>query len=296
LTVGSHTIKAVYGGSSSFESSSASLTQVVLSLLASDNVLTCAPNPAAYGATVTCTATVSGSSSTPTGTVTFYDGSTALGTATLSSGVATYSTSALSVGSHTITAVYAGTAPYATSTSNAVDEIILSTFSLSVSPTARTVYTGEAADSTVTITPGSGFTLDVTLTCSGAPSSATCSLTPSTVSGGSGTSKLVVQTTAPSQTAASASYRPGSGAWTILAGLLLLFVPKTLRQHGGWFMGLLLTVALAAGVLTGCSSSGTLGGGTPAGSYTVTVTGTAADGTITLTQTATFAVTVKSLF
>lgn len=296
LTVGSHTIKAVYGGSSSFESSSASLTQVVLSLLASSTVLTCAPNPAAYGATVICTATVSGSSPTPTGTVTFYDGSTALGTAALSSGVATYSTSTLSVGSHTITAVYAGTAPYATSTSNAVDEIILSTFSLSISPTSRTVYTGESANYTVTVTPGSGFTLDVALTCSGAPSNTTCSLTPSTVSGGSGTSKLVVQTTAPSQAAASASYRPGSGTWTILAGFLLLFVPKRLRRHGGWLMGLLLTVALAAGALTGCSSSGTLAGGTSAGIYTITVTGTAADGTITLTQTATVAVTVKSLF
>jgi hypothetical protein len=269
---------------------------VVLSLLASSTVLTCAPNPAAYGATVICTATVSGSSPTPTGTVTFYDGSTALGTAALSSGVATYSTSTLSVGSHTITAVYAGTAPYATSTSNAVDEIILSTFSLSISPTSRTVYTGESANYTVTVTPGSGFTLDVALTCSGAPSNTTCNLTPSTVSGGSGTSKLVVQTTAPSQAAASASYRPGSGTWTILAGFLLLFVPKRLRRHGGWLMGLLLTVALAAGALTGCSSSGTLAGGTSAGIYTITVTGTAADGTITLTQTATVAVTVKSLF
>ena len=77
LTVGSHTIKAVYGGSSSFESSSASLThKVVLSLLASNTALTCSPNPAAYGVTVTCTATVTGSSNTPTGTVTFYDGST----------------------------------------------------------------------------------------------------------------------------------------------------------------------------------------------------------------------------
>lgn len=296
LTVGSHTIKAVYGGSSSFESSSASLTQVVLSLLASDTALTCSPNPAAYGATVTCTATVTGSSTTPTGTVTFYDGSTALGTATLSSGVATYPTSTLSVGSHLITAVYAGTAPYATSTSNAVDEIILSTFSLSVSPTSRAVYTGEAADYTVTVTPGSGFTLDVALTCSGMPSNTTCGLMPSTVSGGSGASKLVVQTTAPSQTTVSASNHPNRSVWTLLAGILLLCAPRRWRRRGGWSIWLLLTLALSAGVLNGCSSSGTLAGGTAAGNYTITVTGTAVDGTITLTQTATAAVTVKSLF
>ncbi len=60
---------------------------------------------------MTFTATVSANSpgsGTPTGTVTFMDGSTSLGTGTLSGGVATFSISTLPVGSHSITGVYSG--------------------------------------------------------------------------------------------------------------------------------------------------------------------------------------------
>lgn len=89
---------------------------------------------------------------------------------------------------------------------------------------------------------------------------------------------------------------PGGRAWPLLAGILLLFVPLGWRRSRGWLAGLLLTAALAAGGLSGCGGSGTLTGGTPAGSYTVMVTGTATDGSITLTETATVPATVKSLF
>ena len=65
-------------------------------------------NPAAVAQPVTFTATVSSSVGTPTGTVTFWDGTTQLGAGTLASGVATYATSALPVGAHAITAQYSG--------------------------------------------------------------------------------------------------------------------------------------------------------------------------------------------
>lgn len=297
LTVGTHVIKAAYSGdASNGAATSNTVSQVVMTTYSTTSTLTCSPNPASYGATVTCTDVVAAGSGTPSGTVTFYDGTSTFGTGTLSSGIATYSTRTLAVGSHTITAGYAGLNAYVTSTSNSVTEIIISTFSLSAAPTSRTVYTGEAASYTMSVTPGSGFALDVTLTCSGAPSDTTCSLTPLTVSSGSGTSKLVVQTTAPSQITTTASYRSKNHAWPLLAGLLLLFVPRQLRRRGGWFIGLLLTVALTAGALSGCCSSSSLSGGTPTGTYTVTVTGTATDGTITLTKTATVTMKVESLF
>jgi hypothetical protein len=59
---------------------------------------------------VTFTATVSltSSSGTPTGTVTFKDGSTTLGSSPLSGGSASYSTSSLATGGHSISAVYSG--------------------------------------------------------------------------------------------------------------------------------------------------------------------------------------------
>ena len=56
----------------------------------------------------TSTATVTGSSGTPTGTVTFKDGATVIGTVALSGGGATLTTALLTTGSHSITAEYGG--------------------------------------------------------------------------------------------------------------------------------------------------------------------------------------------
>jgi hypothetical protein len=47
-------------------------------------------------------------SGTPTGTVTFYDGTKAIGTATLVNGLAKFTISTLARGTHSITAVYNG--------------------------------------------------------------------------------------------------------------------------------------------------------------------------------------------
>jgi len=55
---------------------------------------------------------------TPTGTVTFKDGSSTLGTGTLdSSGQAMFTTSTLTVGSHSITASYGGDTTFKEGTS-----------------------------------------------------------------------------------------------------------------------------------------------------------------------------------
>ena len=67
---------------------------------------------AAYGSSVTFTATVSALNFVPSGTVTFEDGSAVLGTATLFNGVATLSTSTLAVGSHQIIAVFNGSSEF----------------------------------------------------------------------------------------------------------------------------------------------------------------------------------------
>ena len=98
--------------------------------------VTSSPNPSSSGQSVTFTANVSGSSGTPTGKVTFYDGSIPLGNGTLSSSNATFATSALSVGSHSITGVYSGDSKYAGATSSALAQTVngLST-STSVSST-----------------------------------------------------------------------------------------------------------------------------------------------------------------
>jgi hypothetical protein len=81
-------------------------------------------NPSSYGQAVTFTATVTATSGTPTGTVTFADNGTAIGTGTLSGGVASFTTSTLATGSHAITASYAGNATFAASTSPALTQTV----------------------------------------------------------------------------------------------------------------------------------------------------------------------------
>jgi hypothetical protein len=82
--------------------------------------VTSSKNPSEVGQAVTFTASVSAGGATPTGAVTFNDGGVAIGQATLASGTASFTTSALKLGSHSITAVYAGNAGSASSTSSAL--------------------------------------------------------------------------------------------------------------------------------------------------------------------------------
>lgn len=136
LTVGSHSITAVYGGDGNFTgSTSAALSQVVTKA-STTTVLISSINPSVSGKSVTFTATVSSPGSIPTGKVQFLNGTTSLATVTLSSGVAKYSTSALPAGTNVITAAYQGDANHNTSTSAPVNQVVLvaTTTTLASSP------------------------------------------------------------------------------------------------------------------------------------------------------------------
>jgi hypothetical protein len=86
--------------------------------------LTSSLNPATVGKPVTFTATITGNGGTPTGTVTFLDGTTIIGSATLSTGTGSLTISTLTVGVHPITAVYSGSANFAPSTSAVLSQSI----------------------------------------------------------------------------------------------------------------------------------------------------------------------------
>jgi hypothetical protein len=73
-------------------------------------------NPSISGTSVSFTATVN-AATTPTGSVTFYDGANTLGTVGLTGNQAVYTTSSFTVGTHSITAIYSGDTTYAGSTS-----------------------------------------------------------------------------------------------------------------------------------------------------------------------------------
>jgi N-acetylneuraminic acid mutarotase len=293
--VGSYSVTAAYGGSATdLPSTSSPAVAVTVAPAATTTTLSAAPNPAAFGATVTFSATVSSKTAIPAGSISFFDGKTLLGTAELQGGAASYATGALSAGSHTVTAVYIPAAGFAASISNTVVEVInAADFSIAAAPAAQTVYTGEAAGYTVTITPGSGFNLDVALSCSQLPANTSCAFTPSTVSGGNGSSTLVVQTTAPSQSAKASGFTKGIGA-TALAGLLLLFLPLRFRKHPLMLFAL-VAVGIATG-MSGCGGSGSLHGGTPVGQQTVSITAIASNGAQAITHHAQVTLNVKSLF
>jgi hypothetical protein len=88
-------------------------------------VVTSSVNPSLVGQSVTFTATVTASTGTPTGVVTFFDGTTPLGTGTLNgSGVATFTISTLSLGDHSITAFYNGDVKDGTSTSTVLTQTV----------------------------------------------------------------------------------------------------------------------------------------------------------------------------
>src|SRR5450432_1403569 len=84
-------------------------------------VVASSANPAAFGASVKFTATVT--PSTATGTVTFKDGTTTLGTGAISAGKATFTTT-LAVASHSITGAYGGDTNLNSSVSAALAQVI----------------------------------------------------------------------------------------------------------------------------------------------------------------------------
>ena len=124
LALGTHNITAIYSGVAYFtNSASSALTEKIANSTTAK--VASSKNPSMFGQSVTFTATVTHTGTgTPTGTVTFKNGATVLGSGTLSSGKATFATAALTVATHMITAVYAGTPDFASSTSPALSQVV----------------------------------------------------------------------------------------------------------------------------------------------------------------------------
>jgi X-X-X-Leu-X-X-Gly heptad repeat protein len=183
-----HNIKAVYTNTDGdFIGSSGTLGQTV-NPAPTSTIVTSSVNPSIVGQSVTFTATVANiagtgiSTATPTGSVQFMDGSSPLGTPkTLSSlGTATLATSALTAGTHPITAVYTNIdGNFRGSTSTSVIQVVQD-FSITATPSAQTIPSGHQAIYSITVTPISGLTGTIALSCSGAPPNSTCSVSPST--------------------------------------------------------------------------------------------------------------------
>jgi hypothetical protein len=137
LTVGTHSITAVYSGDATNNGSTSSVLSQVVNGAASTTSIGTTLNPSTAGTSVTFTATVTATA--PTGTVNFKDGANSIsGCATVAlagSGnvrTAQCATGALSVGTHSITAVYSGDANNAGSTSSTLSQVVNSSSGTSI--------------------------------------------------------------------------------------------------------------------------------------------------------------------
>ncbi|HEY7315175.1 MAG TPA: Ig-like domain-containing protein [Gemmataceae bacterium] len=157
LSSGSHAITAVYGGDSTFMASSASITETIgqASGAGSSVSLSASTTPALLNQSVTLTATVMGMGGTPTGSVTFFDGTTVLGTASLSvvngQAKATLTTSTLGLGSNDIVAVYSGDGTFAGSATSMMLPVNQGGTSTSLTSSANPSPAGQNVTFTATV-------------------------------------------------------------------------------------------------------------------------------------------------
>jgi hypothetical protein len=160
-------------------------------------------------------------------------------------------------------------------------------FALASTPTNQTIMPGAQAVYTINVSSVSGaFPNAVTLACSNVPATTTCSIaTTSLTPGANGaTTQLTISTTA-ATTARNWPHLPGSPPNALppllLASLLAVLAGiwstrrRPLRRAAA--SCLLFTALLAMSLMTACGAGGfplPKAGGTPAGFYTITVTGT----------------------
>jgi hypothetical protein len=160
LSVGTHNITAVYSGDSNYGRATSNVVQQQVNKAAASVALSADVNPSNVDQPVKFTAVVTSQAGTPTGTITFQDGTSALGIMPLNSGAAVLTTSALAAGSHSITAVYSGNPDIQGRTSNVLVQGVL--FPAVATITSSNPNPSKAMDTVV-------FNVTVTSTGGGTP-------------------------------------------------------------------------------------------------------------------------------
>jgi hypothetical protein len=247
---------------------------------------------------------------TPTGTVTYYDGTTKLGSELVGTELSGVN---LSTGTHSLTATYTGDTHFNPNTSLAVSVSVTTpppppTPDFTFTSNASTLQVTKGRSGTLTFTAATNSTLagSVTFACSGLPSESTCAFSPAslTLADSASASSTMTITTTPASSAVkkSASGSPSLPFGAVAtASLILVCLP---RKRLTRYLPVILLGVLAFGgliALTGCGGGGTkvttptgpVDPGTPQGTSSVTVTATAVAGSTTVTHTSTIALTVQ---
>lgn len=301
VEAGVHSISAIYSGDTTTVGSTSNAVTQTVTAISTTTALSSTPNPSLNGQSVTLTATVSGtpfSANVPQqiGSVTFFDGASSLGTVPVSRGdfgfpfSAALSVSSLTVGTHSITAAYGNSPYFSPSVSLIVQQVVNGNLNLNVANGAQnsaTIAAGNTAQYMLTI-GGAGFSGPVTLSCNGAPTGATCSVTPASLTvSATNTTALNVSVGTTSRSSAFLLRHVGLSPW-LWAGVLFCLVGLSFSK--GKVKRFMAWALFATLVIVGCGggSSSTNGGGsnlasggsgngsanpngTPAGTYPLTV-------------------------
>lgn len=181
------------------------------------------------------------------------------------------------------------------------------------SSSSATVAAGQPANYTLSVGGEGGMSGTVSFTCTGAPTEATCTVSPNPVTVGNSATNVSVNvtTTAPSLLGPSRRFKPtspvapspgGPLTLTLLLAATVWLVVRATRPGQAQLrsallplgLGLILALAfVACGGGGGGGGGGTLNPGTPAGSYTLTVTGTTGSGTAAVSHRMTLTLVVQ---
>jgi hypothetical protein len=317
LPAGSHSITASYSGDASFQPSSAAADNITVTQAPTTvMVATMLPSiPSGSPLTIQATVATQSFGTPPTGTVTFFSGSSTLGAVAVTGGVnqmnstsgatATFTTAPnqLANGQDSITAQYKGDNNYSGSPMSPAVVVTVGTppgVSISASPTKVTVSSpGSSGTTALTFTATNGFTGTINLSpssCTMLPSGASCSFSPASVTLTSttttATANLSVATMAPSSVVPLLKAPPSMPTgWVgtstfFMAMLILLSLKAASRKRWGTTLALLFLGSVAGLVACSGGSSKPTNPGTPAGTSTFNVTvstGTGSSQTVQIT-------------
>jgi hypothetical protein len=290
---GTHYVDAVYGGNTSFASSTSTTIPLQGSTVGTSLTLTANPSQQMVTMPVTLTAQLASLSNeppfaSPTGTVSFYDvslGNKVIGTAPMgANGQAVLTTNSISVGMHGITASYSGDTTFLPSSSG---QIVVSMDDLVINRKGNsdpTILPGATVTYTLQLTPAvaNTFLYTVSFAASGLPAGATATFSPATLPAG-GQAASVTMTLVTANTAANPAAPSPFGRLSLALGLLFpLLGAKRVRrrlQQIPPFLSLVLLAAVsltALAGLSGCSGAGLFA----VKKQTVSITVTATEGTL----------------
>jgi len=164
-----HVLLAIYAGDADFRSSQSATTTLSVNKYPTTTVISSTPNPSDYGQAVTFTAQVmTPGPSSPTGSVTFLNGTTALGaTAVNGNGVATLTTKQIPLGSNQLTATYGGSPMSLNSISVPITQNVnQAVISMTLTSKPNPSITGNSVTLTAKLTSNGGLPLGSAVTFS----------------------------------------------------------------------------------------------------------------------------------